>query len=722
MLSSGGAKSWSSYHFVKAITHYSLSSRLNLHSYTMHPYKSLYERLAIRLKCCNSLLLLGLFGILYFPVQAQQTDYFDGPYIFQQKDSLQLKWIERGLPYDTTIAHTDATVFQRDSLPLVNLQRLSFPTEKTSTYTGIDRIIAISDVHGQYQLMRELLLSSGVIDTANNWALGDGHLVVIGDNFDRGDEVLPILWLLFELEQQALANGGHLHLLLGNHELMVLHGDIRYLHKKYNYTAGALQTPYPELFARGSVLGDWIAQHQVAVSINEHLFVHAGISPKVLKLDLSLEALNTTFRERILRQPYDAIAADPMLDLLYGGEGPLWYRGYFGKEAISKGKFKKQLKAYDQERIIVGHTSQEDIHPLYGDKLIVIDCSIKLGVRGQVLLIENDAVYIIDQDGEQLPIVMKKHAPTTSIQEVLMASSSRPQLTIETDFQQLLKSKMDEEYQSAEISLHTSDFDHTLQGRIRTRGNMRKQVCELPPFLIDLRKSDLDSLEYIRHDKLKLVIPCRESSSYQTNLYKEFLIYDLYQLINDHGIQTQLVDVEIIDAKDQYQLTGFLIETERDYEHRTGAQVLQAGRVTSSVLDREYFVRMQFFQYMIANCDWALTGKHNLELVKFPDKERPEVIAYDFDYSGFVGNGYAVPAPSLPIKTVHERYFFSYPTTDEEIDQTIAYFLEQEAEIYATCAAADYLSAKDREKCQDYLLSFFDLLRNPKKFKRRIGR
>ncbi|WP_169433317.1 metallophosphoesterase [Lewinella cohaerens] len=688
----------------------------------MHPYKSLCQQRAIRFRCCHSLLLLGLFAVLYFPLQAQQADYFDGPYIFQQTDSLQLKWIERGVPYDTTIAHADATVFQRDSLPLVNLQRLSFPTAKASTYTGIDRIIAISDVHGQYQLMRELLLSSGVIDTTNNWALGDGHLVVIGDNFDRGDEVLPILWLLFELEQQALANGGHLHLLLGNHELMVLHGDIRYLHKKYNYTAGALQTPYPELFARGSILGDWIAQHQVAVSINEHLFVHAGISPEVLKLDLSLEALNTTFRERILRQPYDAIAADPTLDLLYGGEGPLWYRGYFGNEAISKGKFKKQLKAYDQEKIIVGHTSQEDIHPLYGGKLIVIDCSIKLGVRGQVLLIENDAVYIIDQDGEQLPIVMKKHAPTTSIQEVLMASSSRPQLTIETDFQQLLKGKMEEEYQPAEISLRTADFAHTLHGRIRTRGNMRKQACELPPLLIDLRKSDLDSLEYIRHDKLKLVIPCQENSSYQTNLYKEFLIYDLYQLINDHGIQTQLVDIEIIDAKGQRQLTGFLIETERDYEHRTGAQVLQTGRVTSSVLDREYFVRMQFFQYMIANCDWALTGKHNLELVKFPDKERAEVIAYDFDYSGFVGNGYAVPAPSLPIKSVHERYFFSYPTTDEEIDQTISYFLKQETEIYATCAAADYLSVKDREKCQDYLRSFFDLLRNPKKFKRRIGR
>jgi hypothetical protein len=434
-----------------------------------------------------------------------------------------------------------------------------------------------------------------------------------------------------------------------------------------------------------------------------------------------LEAINTTFRERILRQPYDSIATDPVLNLLYGEAGPLWYRGYFGEDALSKGKFKRQLKAYDQKTIIVGHTSQEDIHPLYGGKLIVIDCSIKLGVRGQVLLIENDAFYIIDQDGEQLPLAVNKRTATTSIQEVLMASSSRPQLTIRTDFQHLLRNKMDEEYQPATISIRTDGIAHTLQGRLRTRGNIRKEVCVFPPLMIDLRKSDLDSLEYVRNDKLKLVIPCQNRSIQQTNLYKEFLAYELYRLINDHGLQTQLIDVEIISPKQQYQITGFLIETERDYAHRTGAEVFKLGRINSSSLDRECFVRMQFFQYMIANCDWSLSNKHNLELVKYPEKEKAEVVAYDFDYAGFVGNPYAVPAPILPIKSVHQRYFFSYEITEEEIDQAIAYFLEKEEALYAVCTAADYLSEKYIEICQEYLRSFFDLLRNPDKLKRRIG-
>lgn len=667
-----------------------------------------------------SLVFLALFSV---SLQAQDRPaYFDGPYIFQQNDSLRIKWVERGFPHDTLIAQTDATVFERDSLPVVDLQTLAFPRATTSTYTGAERIVVMSDVHGQYELMRKLLLASGVIDTLNNWALGQGHLVVIGDNMDRGDQVLPILWLFFKLEQQALSAGGRLHLLLGNHELMVLNGDLRYLHRKYTYTGGVLQTPYQQLFAAGSVLGDWIAQHQVAVSINQRLFLHAGISPEVLDLKLSLDDLNTAFRERILRQPEDTIYADPVLALLYGEEGPVWYRGYFGEEPLKNGKFKRQLKQYDQQRIIVGHTSQEDIQARYRGRLIVVDCSIKLGLGGQVLLMEDDATYIIDEDGEQLPLAGVREAPTTSIQQELMASTTRPQLSLSTDFLKLIRGKDREEYQAAEISLRTNDIDYKLSGRVRARGNMRKQVCHIPPVMVDLRKGDLDSLDYLRHDKLKLVIPCQRRTFSQTNLYKEYLAYELYRQISDHGFQTQLVDIEIVEPKRQYEMTGFLIETEQDYAHRTGAMVLQAGRASASAIDRQRFVRTMFFQYMIANCDWSVWNKHNLELVKYPNNPRTEFIAYDFDYAGFVGNSYAVPADILPIKSVHERYFFSYKTTDEEIDDAIAYFLEKEEAIYAACAAADYLDEETREKCQEYLRPFFDLLREPRRFKKAIGR
>ena len=673
----------------------------------------------------DALAYCALLFFLFLSTTASAQDrppYFDGPYISQENDSLRIRWVERGYANDTLIARKDATVFQRDSLPFVNLQSLDFPTAPTSTYSGVEKVVVISDVHGQFDLMRELLLAGGVMDEDHNWTLGQGHLVVNGDNMGRGDQVLPILWLFFQLEQQALAQGGRVHMIVGNHELMALNGDLRYIHRKYNFTAGVLQTPYPQLFQKGSVLGDWLAQHQVAISINGYLFVHAGISPKLLGLKMSFEEINTLFRERIMRQPQETINADPLLTLMEGEDGPVWYRGYFEDKPLSQGKFRKQLKQYGQQKMVVGHTSYDEITAFYEGQLINVDCSIKLGQDGEMLLIENNAVYTIDRDGEHIPLVVVEEEPTISIQEVLMASTSRPEMTLTTDFPRLIRFKMDKEYQDAEIALRCDDMDLQFSGRVRVRGNMRRQVCNIPPVMVDLRKSDLDELDYVRNDKLKLVIPCRTREVSQTNLYKEFLVYELYREINDHALATKLVDVVIDGPKRQEKMTGFLIETEKDYAHRTGAMVLQVGRASASKVDRQRFVRMMFFQYMISNSDWSIHNKHNLELAKYPDNPLTEFIAYDFDYAGFVGNPYAVPADVLPITSIHERYFFSYKTTDEEIDDAIEYFLAKEEAIYAICANADYLDAKTRENCQEYLRPFFDLLREPQKFKRTIRR
>ena len=66
-----------------------------------------------------------------------------------------------------------------------------------------DRIAALSDIHGQFDVLVELLRNNGVIGEDLDWAFGDGHLVVAGDMFDRGGRQTGVLWLLYRLEQQA---------------------------------------------------------------------------------------------------------------------------------------------------------------------------------------------------------------------------------------------------------------------------------------------------------------------------------------------------------------------------------------------------------------------------------------------------------------------------------------------------------------------------------------
>jgi len=682
----------------------------------------------------------GLLSFLLLPillVGQERPRYFDGPYIFQGPDSIRLQWVERGVPYDTLIARGQATVFQRDSLPVVDLRNLNFAADNQVSYKDVSRITAISDVHGQYDLMRQLLQANQVIDQTGNWTYGDGHHVVVGDNFDRGDRVLDILWFLFQLEQKAAAAGGKVHVLLGNHELMVLQGDLRYLHKKYYYTSAAFITRYDQFFRTGSVLGDWIAQQKVVIKINDHLFVHGGISPALVQLGYSRKRINSTFRNQIVRQPAAVIDADPALALLYGSAGPLWYRGYFeqlsaeqedsaGQEAVlSMEAVDQALKAFGVKSIVVGHTSQEDIQSLFDGKIIAIDCSIKLGQDGQVLVIEDNQFFTVDLDGEKLKIGQVDKVGKTSLFEYIYRQEGLPRMVIDTDLKQLIKIKNTETYLPATISLADTAGTVLLEApaRVRARGNIRKEVCYYPPMMIDFSKSVLDSLGLLRIDKLKVVVPCNTLEYQQHNLHKEFLAYQLYSVVDTNALEVKEVVVNLTDGTSEgKEFIGFLVEPEAAYAQRKDAVIITEGRVNPSVMDRPAFVKMQFFQYMIANTDWSLSNKHNLEIVKLSSMERPIALAYDFDYAGFVGQKYAVPHPDLPILSVNDRYFFAYPLTEEECDEAIAYYLSVEDQLYAVCDQATYLDEKIRNQNKRYLASFFDLLRNPTRLKQDIMR
>jgi hypothetical protein len=102
-----------------------------------------------------------------------------------------------------------------------------------SDFENPDKILAISDIEGNFLALIEILFSNKVIDKYLNWTFGDSHLVIAGDCFDRGEQVVECLWLIYALEDKARRKGGYVHFILGNHEIMNLNGDWRYIHPKY---------------------------------------------------------------------------------------------------------------------------------------------------------------------------------------------------------------------------------------------------------------------------------------------------------------------------------------------------------------------------------------------------------------------------------------------------------------------------------------------------------
>ena len=91
------------------------------------------------------------------------------------------------------------------------------------------RVVAFADVHGAYDDWVALLQEVGVVDEELNWSGGNTHLVSVGDLVDRGPGSRAVVELMMKLDGQAEAAGGAVHMTLGNHEVMVMTGDLRYV-------------------------------------------------------------------------------------------------------------------------------------------------------------------------------------------------------------------------------------------------------------------------------------------------------------------------------------------------------------------------------------------------------------------------------------------------------------------------------------------------------------
>jgi hypothetical protein len=298
-------------------------------------------------------------------------------------------------------------------------------------------------------------------------------------------------------------------------------------------------------------------------------------------------------------------------------------------------------------------------------------------------------------------------------------------MTINTDVGGMIKKKFDEIYQPAEIIIESPDGEIVLElpARLRARGNMRKKVCRYPPIKVDFSKTDLDSIGFHKNDKLKVVFPCKDRDSDQEMLYKEKLLYDIYHAIDSNSIRAFLIDIVLMEeGKEKNHFVGVIVEDEAEYARRKNAIIVEKGKLNAASLERVPFLKMDFFQYMIANTDWSISNKHNVEMVKLPDLQRVVSLPYDFDYSGFVGQRYAVPHESLPIESVHDRYFFSYKVSDGEFNGMVDYYASMEETINQIIDEATYMNEKTIKKSKEYLESFFKALKNPDRMKKRMLR
>lgn len=258
------------------------------------------------------------------------------------------------------------------------------------------RLVAVGDVHGDLKATRDALRLAGAIDRDDRWIGGDLVVVQVGDQLDRGDDEERILELFEALAVEAFEAGGAFYSLLGNHEIMNVEQDFRYV------TAGGFEdfadTPYdagdplyeglPEdELGRAAAFrpgGEWataLAGHNVVMVIGDTAFVHGGILPS--HVDHGLRQINRE-TQRWMRGDDDT---EP--SILRGDSAPVWDRSYSDDAAEPDCEtLAEAIEALGVTRMVVGHTVQPRANAACDGQVWRIDVGMSAYYDGVPMAIE----------------------------------------------------------------------------------------------------------------------------------------------------------------------------------------------------------------------------------------------------------------------------------------------------------------------------------------------
>jgi hypothetical protein len=306
------------------------------------------------------------------------------------------------------------------------------------------RIVAVGDLHGDWEAWQAIARAAGLIDARGRWSGGAATLVQLGDVPDRGPDTLKIIRHLQSLQRQAARKGGRVIALVGNHEAMNVIGDLRYVHpgeyRAFATSASArlreryfeanraniaaqLRRQSPDLsdaqvrdaylaatplgmiehrlaWAPDGEVGRWVLGNPTVVKLGDTLLVHGGLSAEYGALPLA--EINRRVADDLRRreQAPSSILSDPL--------GPLWYRGNVARGTAAAGgdaapapaqlpaarpsieaELDGVLRTQGAVRLVIGHTpSLAGVQIDHGGKLVRADTGISRHYGGTLGWVE----------------------------------------------------------------------------------------------------------------------------------------------------------------------------------------------------------------------------------------------------------------------------------------------------------------------------------------------
>jgi hypothetical protein len=239
-------------------------------------------------------------------------------------------------------------------------------------WENVPRVVAIGDIHGSYEKLTSLLKTTGLATEALTWKGGEAHLVACGDLVDRGSEDRAVLDLLRKLQKEAEKEGGQVHTLLGNHDVMNLVRDLRYVaedsyadfvdeersgdrrkgwqgflksFKKPKMDTEELRDAFEERYPPGyfgrvraftekGKYGSWLLKQPGVIKVNGVIFVHGGLTPEVAAMGLN--KINSEIQESVRKVMR---SSQTLEELLFGPAtyGDFYAAAKYVQDSVKKG-------------------------------------------------------------------------------------------------------------------------------------------------------------------------------------------------------------------------------------------------------------------------------------------------------------------------------------------------------------------------------------------------
>lgn len=312
--------------------------------------------------------------------------------------------------------------------------------------------------------------------------------------------------------------------------------------------------------------------------------------------------------------------------------------------------------------------------------------------------------------------------PQSNQYQGLFDSDEVIDIRLEGDIRKLMRDRGDDpSYHLMKLHVQNLESEETLDLRVRVRGNFRRlrENCNTPPLRLNFSRHEAPEQSLFAGQRsLKLVVPCRG----EQYVIREYLTYKMYNLLTDYSFKVRLVRLSYHDTENNQTSNpeyAFIIEHKNDLASRSDASLFERMNLRPEIVDRESFLRLSVFAYMIGNTDWSVQYLHNMEMLFLNNENMYVAVPYDFDLVGLVSAPYAKPEEALGLRSVRDRVYRGYCMEDLSVlDATFNHFQELKPEIYKIITENNLLHARYIRFATRYLNDFYDTLNNPRKMSR----